>query len=298
MTAGEVALVSGGQWVRRRGDPALGKSLVAALASSEDHESVRELLRPAVDCWQRRDLEGAEAELRRALLWPEEGARAVAQLLLADVLRARGELEDGLLMMRLAVAGGHPEIAPLAACVLGNWLEEYGALESARRAYQQAVDSGHRVHGARGRGHLAELLYFEGQGQPAEVLLREAIDCDAVEWSGQAAGLLGDIRFAEGDLDGAYEAFRAAAVRDAPDPADRAAVMLAVLIDLGCGGDRARDDFAGLQRAGMPPERAAFIGATLARWRCAGQGVDDPVGAVDPGWAGYYAAAMRFQRNR
>jgi predicted negative regulator of RcsB-dependent stress response len=288
----------GGGWVRRRGDTGLGKSLVAALASTGDHESVRELLRPAIDCWQRRDLDGAEAVLRLALLSPDVSVRAVVQLLLADVLRVRGDLEDGLLMMRLAVEGGHREIAPLAACVLGNWLEEYGALESARRCYQQAVDSGHRVHGVRGRAHLAELLYFEGQSRLAEVLLNEAISCDAVEWSGQAAGLLGDIRFAEGDVDGAYEAFRAAAVRDALDPADRAVVMLAVLIDVGCGGDRARADYADLERAGVSPERAAFIGATLARWRCVGQGVDDAMGAVDPDWAEYYAAATRFQRSR
>jgi limonene-1,2-epoxide hydrolase len=37
------------------------------------------------------------------------------------------------------------------------------------------------LNGARGHAHRAELLYFEGQSRSAEVLLSEAIDCDAAE---------------------------------------------------------------------------------------------------------------------
>lgn len=289
-----------GGWVRRKQDDSseMMSSLAEALALTEDHEATRALLRPAVECWQREDLAGVENALRPLLLEPDETLRALTQLVLADVHGVRGELEDGLLLLRLAAGSGHREIAPLAACELGNWLEQYGALESAQDAYQQAIDSGHRKHGVRARGHLAYLWYFEGRRAEAEDLLRAAIDGGVAPWSGQAALLLANIRFDEGDLEGAYEAFRTTAGLDAVDAADEATVMLAALIDLGCGGEGARADFAGLERAEASSERAAFIRAVLARWNEGQQGTDDPMGAVEPDWARHYAAAMRFQRER
>lgn len=117
---------------------------------------------------------------------------------------------------------------------------------------------------------------------------------------GWAQALFGDFRFALGDLDGAYAAYRQAAETDPGDPGDRATVMLAALIDLGHGGLRACEAFAQLGQLDLvSAERVSFVRTTLRRWRCSPDGACVPGSvAVDQRWLAYSEAAVRFHRGR
>lgn len=169
---------------------------------------------------------------------------------------------------------------------------------AARQAYLLAAVAERREDAARAQCHLAQLLYFEGRPGAALDVLDEVVETGPAAWAGRAACLLGDIRFESGDLDGAYAAYRKAVEADAPDRADQALVMLAVLIDQGCGGADARTDFAALDRPGVPEERGAYIRATLLRWQGELKAAEAAFQQLHKDWVGYYAAAVRFQLER
>lgn len=284
------------EWVNRdEEDPGLGDWLKAVLPSVKAPAPARALFGEAVSCWQREDLDGAEKALRGLVASTQGDPRALAQFVLADLFGFRGDLADALLMLRLAAACGHREIAPAAACRLGEQLEEHGDIGSAERAYRQAINSGRGRYAFRARLRLSLLLYRDGDMRSAEELAREVLDSDIPELAGWAAGYIADIRLSRGDRDGAYSAFRQAAELDAGDAGDRATVMLAVLTDLGCGGASAREEYALLDRSEVAQERSGFIQATLNRWRGLG---GDPRGLpLNPDWLRYYAASMDYYRR-
>lgn len=284
-------------WVTRHTDHSwLKDSLLTLLTMAEDQDSTRALLQPVVDCWVRNDLDGAEAGAQRATRSGDESVRVVALIMLADALDVHGDLEGALLNLRIVAGSGHPEAAPLAAYCLGEMLDDCGDLNSAREAYQQAADSGHPIHAVRARCQLAHLLNTDGEYQAADDLLSEVVASAVPLWSGYAAGLLGDYRLARGAREVAYAAYLRAAELDAADPADRATVMLAVLIDLGCGGAHAREEYARLDREGISPDRSAYIRATLARWNGDRHAADQALLVVKPDWVEYYGKAMQAQR--
>ena len=176
--------------------------------------------------------------------------------------------------------------------------ERFRDAVSARLIYQLTASPVRRAEAAREVCHFAQLLYFDGRTDEAQEMLSEVAAAGPTVWSGRAAALLGDIRFESGDLDGAYTAYRTAVVDDAPDRADQALVMLAVLIDQGHGGPGAREEFAALDRPGMPDERRAYIRATLLRWQGDLKAAEAGFQLLHPDWVAYYAAAVRFQVGR
>jgi tetratricopeptide (TPR) repeat protein len=211
------------EWVKRdEGDPGFEDRLRAVLATVELPAPARGPVDEAVSCWRRKDLDGAEKALHELIASTRGDPRALAQFLSADLFGFRGDLEDALLMPRLAAACGHREIAPAAAFRLGEELEECGDIGSAKRAYRQAIDSGRGRFAFRARLRLSMLLYREGDMRSAEESARGVLDADIPELAGWAAGYLADIRFSRGDREGAYSAFRQAAELDAGEAGDRA----------------------------------------------------------------------------
>ena len=285
-----------GRWPRHSGRLALREVVVASLKRVE---GLRTTFAPAVHAWRHGDLDGAIELLRPVCGSQDTGLRAVARILLADAYGVRGDLEDALLQLRLTADSGHPEIAPMAACVLGHRLEEHGDLDGAQRAYQQAVESGHHLHAARARRYLAELYFGMGEVTSALATLGTAEPMPA-QIRGWAQALLGDFRFALGDLDGAYAAYQQAAETDPGDPGDRATVMLAALTDLGHGGLRAQEGFAQLRHSNeASAERSAFVRVTLQRWHGSPDGASIPGSVpVDERWLAYAEVAVQFHRDR
>jgi tetratricopeptide (TPR) repeat protein len=169
---------------------------------------------------------------------------------------------------------------------------------AARQAYLLAAVAERRDEAARAQCHFAQLLYFDGRTGAAQQVLSEVVASGPARWAGRAAALLGDIRFESGDLDGAYAAYQKAVVLDAPDRADQALVMLAVLIDQGFGGPDAREDFGRLDRTGVPEERRAYVRATLLRWQGDLKAAEAAFQQLHQDWVAYYAAAVRFQTGR
>ncbi len=245
-------------------------------------------------------------ELLRPLCALEDpGLRTVARIMLADACDVRGDLEDALLQWRPAAASGHGELAPPAAWVLGNRLGQCGNVDGAERAYQQAVDSNHPVHSEVARNYLAQLYFGMGETASAEALLSagKSTPTHLRPWT---VGLAADVRFALGDLDGAYASYRELAEGEPGDQGNRATVMIAALIDLGFGDPHARERFAQLEHSTVvPAERAEFVRVTLERWRTASASAPAPrsvataaAGPVDVRWPAYGEAVVRFHRNR
>lgn len=283
-------------WVRRQTNVALGKSLRLALESIGNPVLIQELVKPAIESWQRGDLESTEILLRRAELSTNNGVQALAQLLLADTFRSGNNVADAFTELKRAAMSANEVISSLAACELGNMYEEYGDIQSAQLAYQKAARS--TVVGIRARAlaHMAELMYFEGEVEEASEILRQVLPLDTPEWPGRAAGLLGDIRFSVGDLEGAYDAFYCAAKLDASEEADRAVVMLAVIIDAGYGDLGTVEDYAALDVDGAPLERRAYIEFTLRRLRD-GETTKNPPISVNPAWDSYYRTALKYHTD-
>lgn len=223
----------------------------------------------------------------------------MARIVLADVYGVRGDLEDALLQLRIAVGSSQPELAPMAAWILGNRLEEYGDLDGAVQAYQQAIDSGHRVHAAYARCYLAELQFAIGEVAAARLTL-DAVESMPDHLRGWAVALRGDFCFSLGDLDGAHAAYQQVAETDPGDAGNRAAVMTAALIDSGHGGLDARERFEQLGRSEVAnAERSSFVRATLERWHTGSAAAGKPTSvSVDLRWLAYGEAAVRFHRNR
>jgi hypothetical protein len=180
----------------------------------------------------------------------------------------------------------------------GGGEDRFADAAAARAAYLHAATAESRDAAARAQCHLAQMLYFDGRTDTAQEVLIEVAESGPAAWAGRAAALLGDIRFESGDLDGAYPAYRRAAVLGAPDRTDQALVMLALLIDQGRGGPAAREDFASLDRPGLPEERRNYIRATLLRWQGDLKTAEAGFQQLHQDWIAYYAAAARFQAGR
>ena len=254
---------------------------------------IGEFIKPAIESWQRGDLAATEAQLKRAALSDDGGLNALAELLLADLFRSRGAVEDAFIALGIAAGSPQGTIAALASCVMGNMYEEYGDIQAAQSSYEKAMASGNADLAARARAYLAQLKYYEGDVDTAVALLSDVAARGVREWSGRAAGLLGDIRFANGDYAEAYEAFRRAAELDAPTEADRAVVILSVLVDAGFGGESAAEEYASLNVPGVSAERQAYIESTLDRWSRGGP-ISDSLAVADPLWSGYYRSAQKY----
>lgn len=175
---------------------------------------------------------------------------------------------------------------------------QFADAAAARQAYLHAATAESRDDAARAQCRLAQMLYFDGRTDTAQEVLGELAESGPAAWAGRAAALLGDIRFESGDLDGAYPAYQRAVVLGAPDRADQALVMLALLIDQGRGGPAAREEFAALDRPGVPEERRAYIRATLLRWQGELKAAESGFQQLHQDWIAYYAAAARFLAGR
>jgi len=290
--------MSGEGWVQRRPDITTTEALKLGLREVADPELVQEFIRPAVDNWQRGDLAATESVLYRAAASDDVGLQAIAQLLLADVLRVRGNVEDALITLNIVASSSHGVLAPLASCILGDMYEEYGDLVAAESAYRRAADASNAEFAARGRTYLAELLYFDGRVEEATRLLAEAVSSGVREWSARAAGLLGDIWFAEGRLDAAYDVYSKAAALDSADVADRAVVMLTLLVDIGHRGANAVEAYAALKSNDSSSQRRAYIEYNLLRWRNYGSAeLENALRNVDPAWTARYESARRYYED-
>ena len=290
-----------GQWPEEIGRKVVLDTQLASFAKIEGLAP----LRPAVWAWQHGDVDMTIELLRPLCALEDLGPHTVARIMLADVCDVRGDLEDMLLQLRLAADSGHCELAPMAAWALGSQLKKCGDLDGAQQAYQQALDSHHPLHSELARNYLAQLYFGMGETASAEALLSagKSVPTCLRPWT---IGLAGDIRFALGDLDGAYASYRELAEGEPGDQGNRAAVLIAALIDLGYGGPQAREHFARLERSeAVPAERAEFVRVTLERWRNASAGAPAPrsvataaAGPVDVRWLAYGEAVVRFHRDR
>jgi LuxR family transcriptional regulator, maltose regulon positive regulatory protein len=181
------------------------------------------------------DAEGTAASASRALTALGEGEWAlhlVGLWMLAIAEWVSGRLEDAERGLASCVAGWHAAgQRPLAAWAchdLGRVRRARGRLDSARAAYQRALEitalPGQAAMPAAGIGYvgMAEVAYQRNELDAAHQLVTEGIPlCQQLNWTQPlAAGLviLAWIRQANGDPGGAREAM-AEAERIAPDPA-------------------------------------------------------------------------------
>jgi LuxR family transcriptional regulator, maltose regulon positive regulatory protein len=181
------------------------------------------------------DAEGTAASASRALAALGEGEwvlRSVSQWMLAIAEWVSGRLEDAEHGFAAGVAGwcaaGQRPLAAWACHDLGRVQRAQGRLDSARAAYQRALEitapPGRAAMPAAGIGYvgMAEIAYQRNELDAAHRLVTEGIPlCRQLNWTQPlAAGLvtLAWIRQANGDPCGAREAM-AEAEQIAPDPA-------------------------------------------------------------------------------
>ena len=181
------------------------------------------------------DAEGTAASASRALAALGEDdtvLRSVSLWMLAIAEWVSGRLEGAERGLAAGVAGwraaGQRPLAAWACHDLGRVQRAQGRLDSARAAYQQALEitaqPGRAAMPAAGIGYvgLAEVAYQRNELDAAHRLVTEGIPlCRQLNWTQPlAAGLvtLAWIRQANGDPGGALEAM-AEAARIAPDPA-------------------------------------------------------------------------------
>jgi len=140
-----------------------------------------------------------------------------------------------------AMAAGDPEWSPRAAVALGTMLSAQAAaatgsdkaaslLDGARRAYREAAASGHREHRPVALFNLGAMAHDDGDHAEAVRLYREAAQGEHPEIRAKALVNTGyECMVHLGDLDGAAEAFRAAAATGHAEQAELARQNLAAL---------------------------------------------------------------------
>ncbi len=113
-----------------------------------------------------------------------------------------------------------------AAYNLGILLKEQGDADGARKAFQQAIDSGHREVAPMAAGNLGVLLTEQGDADGARRAYQQAIDSGHHDEAPKAAVGLGYLLKKQGDADGARKAFQQAADSYHPDVASMAKAQL------------------------------------------------------------------------
>ncbi|MEV0201108.1 tetratricopeptide repeat protein, partial [Nonomuraea sp. NPDC050691] len=211
-------------------------------------------------------------------------ALSYAALVFREILESRGENGEAVELLRRARAEGHPVLAPWVGYALGGLIDgQAESLAEARRAYEAALEAGHR--GLRAEAAGALLRVFELQGDLlAACRLHERMIAESGE-SGEGpaarhAVLLGLTLVRLDDLEGARAAF-ALVPEDAGaagGPSEEAVLgrYARCLLD----GDLAA---AGIAMAALSPDdggpTAALLGLECAHaWARAGRATD--AGAV------------------
>jgi tetratricopeptide (TPR) repeat protein len=121
------------------------------------------------------------------------------------------------------------ESGPKAAVNLGIALAGDGNAESARRAFQWAIDSEHPVQRAKALVNLAQLTVASGDVAGAVRLLEEAIDADIADATSQALLIRGDLHLSAHEADDAALAYARAVDCAASHFSGEAALRLAHL---------------------------------------------------------------------
>ncbi|NUW40275.1 tetratricopeptide repeat protein [Nonomuraea rhodomycinica] len=136
-------------------------------------------------------------------------ALSYTALVYREILESRGEGGEAVELLRRARAEGHPVLAPWVGYALGGLLDGHAeGLAEARRAYEAALEGGHRGLRAEAAGALLRVLELQGDllaaGRLHERLIAESGEGRA---AARHALLLGLTRVRLDDLEGARAAF-------------------------------------------------------------------------------------------
>ena len=129
---------------------------------------------------------------------------------LGFLLKQQGDVEGARRAFQQAIDSGHTHQAPRAAAQLGVLLAEQGDVEGARRAFQQAIDSGHAEAAGVAAANLGGLLAEQGDVEGARWAFQQAIDSGHAEAAAAAAVNLGNLLAEQGDVEGARQAYQRA----------------------------------------------------------------------------------------
>jgi tetratricopeptide (TPR) repeat protein len=149
----------------------------------------------------------------------------LAQINLSNLLMNRGELGRAQALLEEALTSNSAEVVPLAKANLGSLLVNVGDEERGRALLTEAAESADLNARLAARTTLGWLAAQAGDQE----LLAEVAGTGFPEHAARAADLLGDVRVASGDLDGAREAYRRAMATGHSFWAPVAAIDLATL---------------------------------------------------------------------
>jgi tetratricopeptide (TPR) repeat protein len=149
--------------------------------------------------------------------------------ILGELLEEQGEVAAALAAYQVTVDSGHAEYAPAAAVSLGL-LKQQGDAAGARAAFQVAVDSGHPDEAPKAAGNLGMLLKQQGDAAGARVAFQVAVDSGHADYAPAAAVSLGALLKQQGDVTGARVAFQVAVDSGHPDAAPLGAYSLGLLL--------------------------------------------------------------------
>src|SRR5687768_7762884 len=105
-----------------------------------------------------KEVEMAEAELRRALADPDRHDPAGAAIKLASLLSESGDFDGARGFYQVAVDSGHPDYAAAASFSLGTLYERREEWDPAMDSYRKAMESDHPEIGPWAASSLASLL--------------------------------------------------------------------------------------------------------------------------------------------
>lgn len=149
-----------------------------------------------------------------------------AKLGLGLVLYSRKDFEGAQGELKRAIATGNADVASMAALYLGHALAESGDVEGAKAAYQQARLQGD----AQAAFHLGVLLAQTGDTKGALLAFEQARNCKDDEIASDATFNLAILLEQEGNTEGAKQAYREAIAfnrEGAPTAMSNLAVILA-----------------------------------------------------------------------
>lgn len=154
---------------------------------------------------------------------------SLAALALGRLLTDQGDTAGARTAYCDAISFGHPDIAPLAAIGLGNFLGQQD-VEGARAAYQFAVDCGHPDSAPIAASHLGILLSQQGDVAGARAAYELAAYSGHPDVAVQAAMSLGSLLENVGDLVEARAAYQLVIDSSDPEFGPAAALFLGTLL--------------------------------------------------------------------